>query len=142
MMSCPECGGALRAYKTVGVSSSAIRRYRECRLCGARYSTYERLERKLDDAGKKEDAIHALTRWGVEPANAQAVAEKTPVNIVKKYSDNLPLLIMNYEDTTGVKVKDRAGFLVWSITQRRDIPKPSLNGNRHKLDEFGNEWLF
>ncbi len=127
MMTCPDCGGALRAYKTVSLSSAATRRYKKCVQCGARFSTYERLERKLDDAGSREDAIHALTRWGVEPANAKAIAERTPVNIIKKYSDNLPLLVMNYEESNNVKVKDRAGFLVWSITERREIP---VNGRK------------
>ena len=140
-MLCPDCGGRLRVYKTVPKSSVLIKRYKKCLKCEARFSSDETLGARISGAESKEDAIYSLTKWGVEPENAKTVVERTPVNIIKQYSNNLPLLMMNYEDTSGVKVKDPAGFLVWSITQRRDIPKP-VNGNGRKPSDEPGDWIF
>jgi len=63
-----------------------------------------------------------LTRWGVTPGNAQAIASREPASVIRDYSYKLTTIMLDYEAQNGRSVKDAAGFLVWAINTHYPIP--------------------
>ena len=134
-MNCPCCGSdTLKVYKTVPKGQS-IHRYKVCKNCARRIRTVEGIDGVLDELN--DSTAEALTRWGVIEENAKHIAGKHPSNIIKKYSDNLFPIMLEFETMTGQPVRDRAAFLVWIIQTRYPIPKrPNIHQNAHDDDEF------
>ncbi len=127
-MRCPDCGGALRVYRTYHLSDTATRHYRKCQGCGARYASDEVLGARMT-AESKSDAVDALTRWGVTPGKAEAIARKESASVIKGYSHNLAAIMLDYEAQNRKPVQDPAGFLAWVIETRYPLPGANGHGN-------------
>ncbi len=65
-MRCPHCGVANSRVCDSRSSADAIRRRRECMTCGARFTTYERVERNLPRVIKRDGRREAFDRAKIE----------------------------------------------------------------------------
>lgn len=126
-MKCPDCGGSLRVYRTYHVSDSHTRHYRQCAACGERFKTEETMGERLT-AGKRANAVDALTRWGLSDAKARKLAKAHPAALLKEYSSNLTAIIQGYEAQNG-PVRDKAAFLAWAIDNRYEPGSSHRNGH-------------
>ncbi len=103
-MRCPSCGERdTRVVDSRDIDDAAIRRRRECNLCAARFTTYERVEaarltvvksdgrREEFDREKLADGLSkALTRRPVADDAADAAAEEIEVALRARGTSEVP----------------------------------------------------
>lgn len=78
-MICPKCGGKTGICDSRKVSARRVRRRRECKVCGERFSTVELPELELKVLRGVTDMIHrrwvkkvdALLKWGGDRGGAE-----------------------------------------------------------------------
>ncbi len=78
-MRCPHCGVANSRVCDSRTSAESIRRRRECLTCGARFTTYERIERNLPRVVKRDGRREAFDRAKIERGLLSA-CQKRPVS--------------------------------------------------------------
>lgn len=80
-MHCPNCGGETKVLDTrMNESTNAVKRRRECIICGKRFTTYERIENAPLIVRKKNGRTELFDRTKVLKGLVKA-CEKRPVTV-------------------------------------------------------------
>jgi transcriptional repressor NrdR len=99
-MNCPSCEAATRVVETRSAhGGAALRRRRECRDCGRRFTTYERLEPEALQLRKRDGKRERFDRLKLRGA-LLAAAHKRPVR-----ADDIERLV----DRIEAAIRDRGG---------------------------------
>ncbi len=79
-MQCPRCGANNDRVtdSRTSVDACIIRRRRECLICGARFTTYERIERHMPRVIKRDGRREAFERAKIE-RGLQSACQKRPI---------------------------------------------------------------
>lgn len=78
-MRCPDCGSDQTRVVDSRAGSDAIRRRRECEACGARFTTFERVERRQLWVAKRDGTREPFERGKVASGIALA-CRKRPID--------------------------------------------------------------
>ncbi|MDY6777466.1 MAG: transcriptional regulator NrdR [Candidatus Nanohaloarchaea archaeon] len=94
-MNCPYCSeGSTKVVDTRDTGENEVRRRRECRACGERFTTYERVEspslRVVKQDGSEEQFRRDKIRDGIERAcNKRPVSEEEIEDIVDQVESEI-----------------------------------------------------
>lgn len=104
-MRCPKCrkDNDRVVDSRTAPDGGAIRRRRECLLCGARFTTYERIEHVLPRVQKRSGGVEPFDRTKIERGILSACQKR---NIPSVDIDNLiDDVLMTLEQTKGAEVE-------------------------------------
>ncbi len=118
-MHCPYCGVVNSRVCDSRATADAIRRRRECMTCGARFTTYERIEHQLPRVIKRDGRREAFDRAKIERGLLSA-CQKRPVAsaAIDRLIDEV---VLELERSSDVEVRSEyIGGLIMSRLRNLD----------------------
>jgi transcriptional repressor NrdR len=131
----------------------AIRRRRECTLCGRRYTTYERIEESPLRVIKKDETrepferrkillglLKACEKRPIPIARLEAITERIENRILEEYESEVPVTYIGELVMRELKKLDQVSYVRFAsvyrdfqdITEFVDEVKPMLSAGRRK----------
>lgn len=133
-MRCPKCGGNEDGVvdSRESISGETVRRRRMCRVCGHRFTTYERVSRPVlmvekrdgreepfDEEKLRRSVQNAVVKRALDPARIDLVVKETAAKVRERYQELVPSMVIGEEVMGRLEGLDEVAYLRYaSIFQR------------------------